>query len=130
MAKELAIATKIKGTENSTVQALENLICALPQADFPLDHFFSDGIYARKMTAPASALLVGKTHLHNHLAILLKGQVAIHSRNGIAIYQAPYVINVLAGDKRAFFAVTEVEWITIHATEETDLDVLEENLAL
>lgn len=125
---ESAIATKIQGTPNSTITALENLISHLPQADIPLDHFFSDGLYGRKMTMPASALLVGKTHKHNHFAILLKGEVAVTSRQGRALFVAPYVFNVVAGDKRAFFSVTEVEWLTIHATDETDIKVLEDTL--
>jgi hypothetical protein len=114
--------------ENATVHALEKLLLALPQADLPLDHFFSDGIYARKLTMPVGALLTGATHKQNHLAILLKGQVAINSRQGTAVFNAPYVVNVIAGDKRAFFAVTEAEWITIHATDETDIEVLEATL--
>lgn len=121
--------THMKVTENSTVKAIETLIKVLPQGELPIDHFFSDGLYARKMTMPASTILTGKTHNHNHLAILLKGEVAVHSRQGTAVYKAPYVVNVVAGDKRAFFSVTEVEWITIHATEETDITKLENELA-
>jgi hypothetical protein len=116
--------TNIVPQQNATVHALEKLLLALPQAELPLDHFFSDGIYARKLTMPVSAILTGATHKQNHLAILLKGQVAINSRQGTAVFNAPYVVNVIAGDKRAFFAVTEAEWITIHATDETDVELL------
>lgn len=123
-----AINFKAKGKPNATLHALDKLIEALPQADLPLDHFFSDGIYMRVMTLEPSTLLTGKTHKHNHLAILLEGQVAVHSRQGTAVFEAPYIVNVLAGDKRAFFSVTKVKWATVHATEETDLELLEQTL--
>lgn len=129
MTKEVAIKTVIRGVENAPIKALEKFMLALPQEEAQLDHFFSDGLYARKMTMNAAELVVGHTHNQSHLAILLKGQVAVHSRNGTAVFNAPYITNVLAGDKRAFFAVTEVQWMTIHATLETDIDVLEQTLA-
>jgi hypothetical protein len=88
--------TNIVPQQNATVHALEKLLLALPQAELPLDHFFSDGIYARKLTMPVSAILTGATHKQNHLAILLKGQVAINSRQGTAVFNAPYVVNELS----------------------------------
>lgn len=126
--KESAISTGVVTTENAPIKAMEAFIAALPQAEFPLDHFFSDGLYARKMTMKPSCLLVGHEHKQNHLAVLLKGQVAVKSKQGTAVYNAPYVVNVLVGDKRAFFSVTEVEWMTIHATTETDLNVIQKTV--
>lgn len=121
-----------KFMENKSLFVLQELLQTaggVQQDDsIPIDHFFSDGLYARKMTMPAGALLVGKEHKQAHLAILLKGQVAVHSKQGECIYAAPYIVNVLPGDKRAFYSVTEVEWMTIHATEETDINIIESTL--
>ncbi|MBM84446.1 MAG: hypothetical protein CMM47_00660 [Rhodospirillaceae bacterium] len=128
-APETAIATKIQATENASVKALQALVSALPQSELPVDHFFSDGLYLRKLTLPPKALAVGREHKHNHLAIVLKGQVAVHSKQGTAYYSAPYILNVMAGDKRAVFTVTEVEWVTIHATDLTDPDEIVRTLA-
>lgn len=95
------------------------------QIDIPIEHFFSEGMYGRHMTVPQDGVVVGKVHKHAHLAILLEGTVRVSSKYGTAVYSAPYVINVNAGDKRAFYAVTQVKYMTVHATSETDLDKLE-----
>lgn len=98
------------------------------QIDIPVEHFFSEGLYARHMTVEEDGVVVGKVHKHSHLAILLEGTVRVSSKYGTALYSAPYVINVNAGDKRAFYAVTRVKYITVHATNETDLEKLEQEL--
>lgn len=98
------------------------------QIDIPIEHFFSEGLYGRHMTVPEDGVVVGKVHKHAHLAILLEGTVRVSSKYGTALYSAPYVINVNAGDKRAFHAVTKVKYMTVHVTDETDLDKLEQEL--
>lgn len=100
----------------------------LEQIEIPIEHFFSDGLYGRHMTVEADGIVVGKVHKHPHFAILLEGTVRVSSKYGTALYSAPYVINVNAGDKRAFYAVTKVKYMTVHATSETDLDKLEQEL--
>jgi hypothetical protein len=120
----------LREQQNSSVHAFQALLDLLPSDKniIPIDHFFSNGLYARKMTVPEGMALVGKTHKFDHLAILLKGTVTVHSRKGTAVYKAPYVVNVVAGDKRAFIANEDVEWITVHATAETDISKMEEYL--
>ena len=66
-----------------------------------------------------------KTHKHNHIAVLLEGTVQVVSKYGTAVFEAPYIANINVGDKRAFNSITRVKWMTIHATDETDLDKLE-----
>jgi hypothetical protein len=123
----LAVQTNTGGTPNATLIAMENLLNSLdrPEAEVAVDHFFSAGLYARKMILPPGVALVGIEHNHDHLAILVKGEVSITSKYGTAIFKAPYITNVIAGDKRGFFSVTEVEWMTVHATPETNLDTIE-----
>ena len=95
------------------------------------DHFFSEGMYGRLMHLKAGESVVGKAHKHNHLAMLLVGAVSIQSKYGLITYNAakgPCIINVLAGDKRAFFAHSDIQYITLHVTDETDLVKLEQEL--
>jgi hypothetical protein len=113
---------------NFVPQVIQTEIEKHDQVEIPIEHFFSDGVYARHMTVQEDGIVVGKVHKHNHLAILLEGTVRVSSKYGTALYSAPYVINVNKGDKRAFYAVTKVKYITVHATEETDLDKLEQEL--
>ena len=110
---------------NHVAKDLIGLIGACKQAEVPIEHFFSEGMYGRMMTLEPNTYLVGKTHKHAHLAMLVEGRVEVISKRGAAIYHAPYVVNVEAGDQRAFRSLTKVKWITVHATIETDLDQLE-----
>lgn len=113
---------------NFVPTVIQNEIEKHEQIDIPIEHFFSEGMYGRHMTVPEDGIVVGKVHKHSHLAILLEGTVRVSSKYGTAVYSAPYVINVNAGDKRAFYAVTQVKYMTVHATTETDLDKLEQDL--
>lgn len=96
-----------------------------PQIDVPVEHFYSDGVYCRMMIMEPNTYLVGKTHKHNHIAVLLEGTVQVVSKYGTALFDAPYIANINIGDKRAFNSITKVKWMTIHVTNETDLEKLE-----
>ena len=98
------------------------------QLDPVIDNVFSDGLYGRVMYLNAGDSIVGKRHKHNHLAILLSGSIAVLSKYGRCIYEAPYIVQVNAGDKRAFLALSDIKYITLHATTETDLSKLEAQL--
>ena len=113
---------------NYEPKKVEDASRELPQLDIPVEHFFAPGTYGRMMIMEPGIYLVGKTHKHAHLAVLLEGTIQVISKYGSAIFEAPYIVNVNAGDKRAFKSLTKVKWMTIHATTETDLVRLESEL--
>jgi quercetin dioxygenase-like cupin family protein len=105
---------------------LERAIATLPPAKIETSHHFSPGIYARELFIPKGCVLTGKIHRHAHLNILAQGRIMVRGEGGTQIVTAPAVIPSLPGVKRAGYALEDSTWITIHATDETDLEKLEE----
>lgn len=93
------------------------------------EHFFAKGLYGRKLDMLSNTVVVGRIHRHEHLAVLLSGSVTIASEFGTEYLEAPQVIVGKAGTKRALFNHTDVSFMTFHATEETDPEVLWETMA-
>lgn len=116
--------------------AMRNKIMALEQkmmvseGQIEIDpiHHFANNLYARELRLPAGTLLTGKIHKTEHLNILAKGTIAIATEEGTTILTAPVVMVSEPGTKRVGLAQTDVVWVTIHGTEERDLEKLEEQL--
>jgi hypothetical protein len=100
---------------------------SLPDAACPLQHSFIDGVYVRTIFIPAGTRLVGKIHKHSHANILSQGEVlVITEEGGVEHLKGPLTMVSPAGCKRAVRALTDVTWTTIHRTDETDLEKIED----
>lgn len=94
---------------------------------FPLKHSFADGVYVREIFIPAGAILTGKIHKHSHPNFLMVGKVEVFTEeDGLQILEAPLSMISKAGTKRVVRAITDTIWITVHVTNETDLDKIED----
>lgn len=91
-------------------------------------HIFTQGIYAREITIPEGSTVVGEKHKTTHINILSKGKISVLTERGIETLEAPYTFVAPPGTKRVGFAHTEVVWTTFHATEETNIAKLEQQL--
>lgn len=91
----------------------------------PLKHTFADGMYIRQITMPANTFVSSKIHKTTHPYFVLKGNVDVVTEDGIVNIQAPYWGITKAGTKRTLHVLEETIWITVHATEETDLKLIE-----
>lgn len=92
-------------------------------------HHFAPGIYGKEMICPADLLVTGMAHKTEHLSIFLQGRMIVADGNGGSVeIEAPMVELGKPGIKRAGYTLDEVRWITIHQTDETDIDKLEELL--
>ncbi len=130
MSRELApfAATNLSDIRGS-IDLLEQAMLAHPtHLDIVPVHRFVPGLYAREITIPAGALVVGKIHRTEHINVLSKGDISVLTENGIERIQAPATIISKPGTKRVGYAHTEVVWTTFHATNETDLEKLEAEL--
>jgi len=108
------------------IEQIEECMLKRPQVDCPTVHHFGPGIYIREMTAPADTLAIGHCHKHTHINILLKGEAHIINADGsIKVMKAPTLFLSPPGRKIAYFP-DECVWQNIHATDETDIDKLEE----
>ncbi len=101
----------------------------LPDVDCPLQHTFAPGVYARTIFIPAGTCIVGKIHKHQHLNILSVGEVTVVTeQGGDEELKGPMVMVSPPGTKRAVYAHTDVVWTTIHLTENTDLEQIEDEV--
>jgi len=110
------------------VQQIEDMMQGMPPAFLPIKHYFANGMYAREMTMPAGAIVTGAIHKTTHFCILSQGRVRVMSEDGIDELVAPAIIISQPGTKRAIHALEDTVWTNIHATNETDLDKLVEEL--
>jgi hypothetical protein len=119
------MSTQLKPIES--IFSLEKEMMSMEQLSLDIEHIFSRGVYARKMLIPKGTILTGKMHKHKHLNIMLYGDIEIATDEGTKRINKPCIFESKAGTKRAGFAHEETVWITIHATEETDIKKIEAN---
>lgn len=126
---EDAITAQIGSASPTRAQILdfERCLAELPNAVFelPTVHHFAPGIYARELKIPAGMALTGKCHRHAHLNLLVQGDITVWIDGDMKRIQAPLTFVSQPGTKRVGFAHTDVVWITIHPTQETDLAKIE-----
>jgi hypothetical protein len=110
------------------IQAFEQVLRRFPQVDCPVDHFFADGLYGRLVLIPAGTTVTGKMHAGRHLNVLLAGTIKVTTEHGVIELSAPHVMVSEAGVKRVGHAYTDTLWLTVHASNKTDLGELEQEL--
>lgn len=105
----------------------------VPTADCPLTHRFIPtdatygcSVYAREIFLPKGSVIVGKIHKHTHLAFLLKGRVRIATEWGSEDVSAPYTFVSPAGVKRALYIEEDAIITTVHLTQYSDEQHLDE----
>lgn len=93
-------------------------------------HYFSAGTYAKQMSLPMGHTAVSHKHTYDHLSILASGKatVTVEGTNEAAVYTAPCAIDIKAGLHHAITALEDTVWFCIHATEETDINHIDEVL--
>lgn len=110
--------------------AVEEAMLTRPQVDIPKIHYQADGLYGREITIPAGTFVIGKLHRFSQINFLMKGEIWVTTDNGMEKIKAPKVIVSPAGTKRAGYAVTDATWITVVATEETNVDNMDDVLTI
>ena len=121
-------STNLSSPIREKVLHLESILEKIPQINIPINHYFADGVYAREMIIPANVVLTGAVHKTCHLSILSKGKIQVVSNDEVIELSAPATILAKAGSKRAIHAIEESVWTNIHATNETDIDKIVEEL--
>lgn len=100
----------------------------MPQVELNTEHYFSDGMYCRKLIRPAGTLIVGKVHKKPHFFLCAAGEIIAWTEKGMKTLRAGDVIESLPGTKRVTLATQDSIGITIHKTDETDLTKIENEL--
>lgn len=122
-----------KGSFRHNIAKLEHELANIPGVfvgdtdNCPLTHSFADNIYVREIFIPKGMVLVGKIHKHSHPNFLMSGEVVVATEHhGLERIKAPKAMISEAGTKRAVIALEDTVWITVHATDETDLEKIED----
>jgi hypothetical protein len=107
------------------IEAVEAHMLTLPQAECPVEHIFGPGIYIRQVLLPAGAIVMGHSHKMPCLNVVLSGKLALLEGGVLREVEAPYIFTGSVGRKVAY-VLEDCVFQNIYATEETDLDKLEE----
>lgn len=95
----------------------------------PLRHFFADGCYIREIFNPAGEVIITKIHKVSHPFFLMKGTMSILTEDGEQRISAPFYSITKAGTKRLIYAHTDCVFVTVHATDKTDIKEIEKDIA-
>ena len=110
------------------IEKLQSEMVKMPQAELETEHYFSGGMYCRKVFRSAGTLIVGKVHKKAHFFMCAKGEIIAWSENGMKKLCAGDIIESKPGTKRVTLALSDAIGITFHKTDKTDLDEIEAEL--
>ncbi|CAB4164047.1 hypothetical protein UFOVP1146_403 [uncultured Caudovirales phage] len=86
------------------------------------EHFFSQGVYARKWAISANTQVPTHKHVYDHMSILASGHITVTADGNTVEYTAPAVLDIKKNIDHTIRAYEDSIWFCIHATSETDVD--------
>lgn len=115
-----------KPTLDQILRLEEHIKANFEEGESTLEHHFADGIYARVLHLAAGTVLTGKMHRHSTFNILAQGTITATNDDGeVVTMTAPKWFVSKPMLKKVGACHTDVIWINVHPTEETDLAVIE-----
>lgn len=121
----LAVQQDIDSLLSQKVDHLLAQVEQMPQVDCQTKHYFGPSIYIREVTMPAGTVVIGKPHKKEHMCVMLQGRMVVVKDDGTKQeLVAPLTFVGSAGRKVAYILETTI-FQNIMATDETDIDVLE-----
>lgn len=113
----------------SRIDDLQAAMAEMPQAPgMDTDHFFAGGMYCRRIHIPAGTAIVSKVHKTEHLFVGCIGELKVVGQGENYVLRAGDIVPSAVGTKRAVYALSDVVCLTIHKTDLTSVDGLEEAL--
>lgn len=92
-------------------------------------HTYAPGSYARTLVIDKGIVIIGKIHKHAHINVIAYGHCLVFTEHGgLQELHGPLVFASVPGTKRAVLALEETHWTTVHITEETDLEKIEDHV--
>jgi len=108
------------------VLAIEEWMRQAPQIEFAVTHHYAKSVYGRELFIPKGTVLTGKIHKYSQLNVLVSGELSVLTEHGVKRVKPPFVIVSPAGTKRIAYAHEDSIWLTVHGTEETDVEKIEQ----
>ena len=112
------------------VSSADTATVALTAQQAQTEHFFSQGLYAKKMIIPAGTQIPTHQHVYDHLSILAQGRVRVTAGKVTQEYVAPTAIEIKKELAHTIQAMEDSVWFCVHATQETDIDKIDQTLIL
>ena len=123
MSEELSVSRDVE------IAQMASIFSYFPQVPMPVNHMFAPGVYMREIFMPAGSFVIGKKHNTKHFNVAISGKAKVMSGEGVFEVQAPYVFVSDVGVQKLLYILENMRWLTIHPTDETDIEVLESTLA-
>jgi hypothetical protein len=98
----------------------------MPSAGADYTHSFADGLYVREMKIRPYTIIVGAKHLKPTLSFLMKGTLALFTKDGLKTLTAPAVIRSGAEYRRIGYSLDDVLFVTVHNTGKTTVEEVEQ----
>ena len=115
---------KVERLEASLLASGENTA-----RELPVTHYFTgNGLYGRSLLIPKGTVATGYIHKHEHIAILLDGEVSVMLESGLQHVTAPMVVVSPPGVKRAVYAHKDSIWFTCHKVVGDTVELVEHEL--
>lgn len=125
---EAQIHDLIGGAMTDKIEALEGFMVDQEQVEIPVQEGLRNGMYTREIVIPAGTLLTGRVHKFPYVDIMLSGDITVATPDGVKRLTGPNVCEGIPGRKRAGFAHADTRWVTVHRTDQVELDGMIEHL--
>ena len=93
-----------------------------------LTHQFINGLYVRMVHMPAGMVVTTKIHKVRHPFFVLTGKCKVMTEEGTVEIHAPYQGVTEPGTKRLIYVLEDCVWYTVHATDKTTPEDVEEEV--
>lgn len=115
---------------NGSIEKMEAQMLEQPQVDIAVQYMFVNGMYVRHIVIPAGTILTGRVHKFGYVDIMLKGHIFVATPDGVKEMKGYNILEGKKGRKRAGLAVEDTHWVTVHRTDETDPNGIEDKLTV
>ena len=115
-------------TYDEMLDRVEATMYELGTDEFETSSFLCNGLYVRTVFIPAGSYVTSLIHKTDHPFILSAGEIIIYTQAGEQHLKAPFIDVTEAGTRRFAKAVTDVLWTTVHRTDKTTEEEIEEEV--
>lgn len=111
------------------IAAIDRELAAMPPAEAPVKHIFTQGLYTRTIFMPAGTAIRSKIHKTEHQFIVSQGACFVSENGGDRVLLvAPYHGITKPGTWRTLFIIMDCVWTTMHPTDKTTVEEVEKDI--
>jgi hypothetical protein len=115
--------------QGSRIEKLECELAKMPQAEMPVTHVFTPGLYTRTILMRKGIILTSKIHKTEHPFVIVKGSATVVDSHGNReLLVAPHMGITKPGTHRALLIHEDCIWVTFHPTNKTSVEEIERDI--